>query len=406
MTVNKLVVASCVGLVLFLSSGARADTDLALGKPASQSSLSQWSVPTGAQGGVDGVKNGSFGFHTGLETNPWWQVDLGAVRSLDRVVVFNRQDCCAERSRTIHVLLSDDGRSFRDVYTHDGTVFGGAWDGRPLVVGLHGVRARFVRLRLVATDYLHLDEVEVYSSGSEQPSAGKAPGMAVVPTICANGQLPVASHSGCWCGDDSIPITSRTMAPYPDPSCRPTERVEGPYCLWSCGHPTDSVKPKSSALVCRNGLGKPVACISEDDFACALDDYAWKPPPGGSCDSPPGPADRVYRSPGPAGIPTAPQTLTQAATFVPPPTVGEIYLAVDYKQQGGRPVATNIAATWGSWKQHAVATPVPGARGFVLTLSHSVADTVPLFVATDGAIVSGPMQSARLRLAGYAEIRW
>jgi len=30
-----------------------------------------------AAGGVDGVKNGSWGFHTDNENDPWWQVDLG-----------------------------------------------------------------------------------------------------------------------------------------------------------------------------------------------------------------------------------------------------------------------------------------------------------------------------------------
>ncbi|NOS69161.1 MAG: hypothetical protein HOP33_04445, partial [Verrucomicrobia bacterium] len=32
-----------------------------------------------AAGGCDGVTNGKWGFHTGLEANPWWQVDLGQV---------------------------------------------------------------------------------------------------------------------------------------------------------------------------------------------------------------------------------------------------------------------------------------------------------------------------------------
>ncbi|MHC4751434.1 MAG: hypothetical protein ACYTFW_16370, partial [Planctomycetota bacterium] len=29
-----------------------------------------------ARGAVDGIRNGKYGFHTGHETNPWWQVDL------------------------------------------------------------------------------------------------------------------------------------------------------------------------------------------------------------------------------------------------------------------------------------------------------------------------------------------
>jgi hypothetical protein len=167
MMTKKLIAGRCVALALLFAPIARADDNLALGKPAAQSSRSQWSTPIGPQGAVDGVKDGGPGFHTGLQVNPWWEVDLGAVQALDRVVVFNRQDCCAERARTLHVLLSLNGHTFQDVYAHDGSVFGGVKDGRPLRVRLNGARARFVRLELAATDYFHLDEVEVYGVVSD-----------------------------------------------------------------------------------------------------------------------------------------------------------------------------------------------------------------------------------------------
>jgi hypothetical protein len=166
---KKLVAGLFAAFVLMLTHVARAEVNLALGKTASQSSRSQWSTPNDPQGAVDGIKNGGFGFCTSLQPNPWWQVDLGSVQILDRVVIFNRQDCCSERSRTVHVLLSDDGRVFRDVYAHDGTVFGGVRDGRPLRVHLDGARARFVRLQLANTDYLHFDEVEVFGIPVNDP---------------------------------------------------------------------------------------------------------------------------------------------------------------------------------------------------------------------------------------------
>jgi hypothetical protein len=174
------------GLMLLLAPAAWADeVNLALGKPASQSSRSQFSTPAGAQGAVDGVKNGGFGFHTSLEPNPWWQVDLGAVQVLDHVVIFNRQDCCAERARTLHVLLSDDGRVFRDVYAHNGSIFGGVRDAHPLRLRLNGAKARFVRLQLAATDYFHLDEVEVYGVDTHP-----------VPPVVASASPPAAASTG------------------------------------------------------------------------------------------------------------------------------------------------------------------------------------------------------------------
>jgi len=134
-----------------------------LKKPARQSSRSQWSRPDDPQGAVDGVKNGSFGFHTDREANPWWDVDLGAVYMLDRVIVYNRVDYGEEgahRATPIAVWVSDDGVAFRQVVWNRSGPYGGA-TGKPLDLAIGGTRARFVRLQLNSTDYLHLDEVEV-----------------------------------------------------------------------------------------------------------------------------------------------------------------------------------------------------------------------------------------------------
>ncbi len=119
-----------------------------------------------AAGGVDGVINGKWGFHTLHEANPWWQVDLGESVELGRVVLYNRTELAARNSRII-VLISDDGKAFRQVYQHNGSVFLGHADGKPLRVALDGVRARYVRVQLPGADYLHLDEVQVYASGGE-----------------------------------------------------------------------------------------------------------------------------------------------------------------------------------------------------------------------------------------------
>lgn len=121
-----------------------------------------------AAGGCDGVKDGNWGFHTANEANPWWQVDLGSSVDLGRLMLFNRCDGFAERNRHLCVLLSDDGRAWRQVYQHNGSVFYGHSDGKPLEVDLRGHAARYVRLQLPGTSYFHLDEVEVYPAGSEE----------------------------------------------------------------------------------------------------------------------------------------------------------------------------------------------------------------------------------------------
>ena len=119
-----------------------------------------------AIGGCDGVKNGTWGFHTEKEDNPWWQVDLGHSTPLDRIHLYNRCDQTANRNSRLIVLVSDDATSWRQVYQHDGTVFLGQPDRQPLVVALHAQKARYVRLQLPGNSYFHLDEVEIYTTGN------------------------------------------------------------------------------------------------------------------------------------------------------------------------------------------------------------------------------------------------
>jgi hypothetical protein len=127
-----------------------------------------------AVGGVDGVKNGKWGFHTQHEPDPWWQVDLGEPTRLDRIVLYNRCDECGARNARIIVLASDDAQTWKQLYQHDGTVFYGHSDGKPMVAELAGARARYVRLQLSGTSYFHLDEVEIYGpDGDKNIALGK-----------------------------------------------------------------------------------------------------------------------------------------------------------------------------------------------------------------------------------------
>ncbi|MCX8155099.1 MAG: discoidin domain-containing protein [Verrucomicrobiae bacterium] len=117
-----------------------------------------------AAGGCDGVINGGWGFHTGEDATPWWQVDLQQIYSLGQVVIWNRTDA-AERARELELYLSLDGQQWRRVYAHDGRVFKGHADRKPLDIKLNGERGRYVRVQLPARGFLHLDEVEVFAVG-------------------------------------------------------------------------------------------------------------------------------------------------------------------------------------------------------------------------------------------------
>jgi len=129
------------------------------------------SAQSDAAGGCDGIKNGEWGFHTGSESKPWWQVDLGEPHNIARVVIWNRCDA-AERAKNLKLLLSDDGKKWRAVYSHNGKTFFGFTNNKPLEIKLKNDSARFVRVQLPGTDYLHLDEVEVF--GAAEPEKNLA----------------------------------------------------------------------------------------------------------------------------------------------------------------------------------------------------------------------------------------
>lgn len=166
-----------LALVYLLATGVLSAqgsmVNLARGKPAQESSQFNQDYP--AFKGVDGRKDNHAMFHTDIQVNPWWQVDLERSYSISYIMLYNRTDCCAERERTVQVLLSEDGANWQRIYGHDGSDF------RELRVEAGGRRARFVRVQLAEKNYLHLQEVEVYGDPSGQgdlrgnvppPSAG------------------------------------------------------------------------------------------------------------------------------------------------------------------------------------------------------------------------------------------
>lgn len=134
-----------------------------------QSSLSDWSFRRSAEndalGALDGLADGVFGMHTAMEDCPWWMVDLGAVHGIGEIRIFNRLDDPGIAARTARLAI-DAGMAedkMMEVYRRETDVsFGGA-DGNPLVFCPSiPIPGRFVRVRLLTRNYLHLDQVEIY----------------------------------------------------------------------------------------------------------------------------------------------------------------------------------------------------------------------------------------------------
>jgi F5/8 type C domain len=145
--------------------------NIALNKPATQSSLSQWSKGTtpeeDAANAVNGNPSKDYGFHTEADSEPWWLVDLERVAEIHYLRIFNRDfvpEDLQRRTSPLRVEISNDRSNWSELFiTRTGQVFGGYSTGRPLLwTAKDPVKARFVRLSIPRRGYFHLSEVEIY----------------------------------------------------------------------------------------------------------------------------------------------------------------------------------------------------------------------------------------------------
>jgi hypothetical protein len=151
-----LKVAAVAGAIAIVISGVlfwqgRAK-NLALNAPTRSSST--WKNYTTTNGAVDGLRTG-IGFHTDQQQGPWLEIDLGAVKTIKAVHVYNSLHCCEERANPLVIEVSNDRRSFRQVARHEG-VF------EKWVAKLPTTQTRYVRVTVPKETYLHLSEIEVY----------------------------------------------------------------------------------------------------------------------------------------------------------------------------------------------------------------------------------------------------
>jgi RHS repeat-associated protein len=148
--------------------------NLALGKPASQ--ISTWSTAT-ANLGVDGNTNGNWTdgsvATTLYESNPWWQVDLGSVRSIGSIQVSKRTDCCPDQLSNFYVIVStvpfastnlSTTLSQAGVTSYHTPGQGGA----PTTINVNRL-GRYVRIQAASASHLSLAEVQVWRGRNKTP---------------------------------------------------------------------------------------------------------------------------------------------------------------------------------------------------------------------------------------------
>lgn len=133
-----------------------ATLNLALGANASQSSTA---YGADARRAVDGNTDGNYFSsgksvtHTADAEGSWWEVDLGTMRQIENIVLWNRTDCCAERLSNFSIIIKNGTNV---VWRHN--VSGQA--PTQLAIPVQGVNGQTVRIELADKNPLSLAEVQ------------------------------------------------------------------------------------------------------------------------------------------------------------------------------------------------------------------------------------------------------
>ncbi|THD45382.1 MAG: FkbM family methyltransferase [Bradyrhizobium sp.] len=167
--------------------------DIARGRPATQSSVCDWSTfpePEREAAIVNGATADPDRFcHTGWEPWPWWQVEFDGAYDLHHVRVRNRRGV-EQRLKRFSLLGSLDGEIWRELHRKsDGAEFhvydAAIVDARP---------ARWLRLRLDGVEFLHISQCEVFGERSDAKRAGEL--LAEDAQLAKRRRAPPAGKSG------------------------------------------------------------------------------------------------------------------------------------------------------------------------------------------------------------------
>jgi hypothetical protein len=149
-----LALGAVLGACSFLLWRSLEPKNLALNRPVETSPQDpNYAVP--ARRLVDGDEL-NLGFHSAAQENASATIDLGEVRAVGRIELFNRADCCQDRAVPLTVQVSKDGREFSTVARRTRVFYD--WT----VKLPRGTRARFVRVKHETNGFFHLAEIKVF----------------------------------------------------------------------------------------------------------------------------------------------------------------------------------------------------------------------------------------------------
>lgn len=138
----------------------RPSDNIALGKTWTASSASPWSGTSGTYGERT-TGDPSFFFHTGLDRNPWFVLDLGAVERVSEIRIYNRWGQLSERAQLMRVWLGETEGDYRLVFD---AVDAHCHPGLPLHLRFDNARFRYLKINLDEEQHLHLDGIEIFAA--------------------------------------------------------------------------------------------------------------------------------------------------------------------------------------------------------------------------------------------------
>jgi len=156
-------------------------TNLAIGKPARQSSTADGPASRSVDGETNGVHADGDVTHTGDEPHAWLEVDLGDSQPIGSVRIWGRTDCCQDRLSDFWLLISEtpfpDNATATELRGRTGVhAFPGMTPMPSTTISTEGVVGRYVRIQLGGTvspvgNFLSIAECEIFSPGDSDVAA-------------------------------------------------------------------------------------------------------------------------------------------------------------------------------------------------------------------------------------------
>jgi RHS repeat-associated protein len=184
---------------------------------------------------IDG--NASLFSHTAYQYQPWWRVDLGALRRVSAIKLWNGQECCQERLADYWIDVDPDDCSF-DNSTRVADVTGTP-AGKPSTFTFSERTARCVRVMLKGSNYLHPGEVEVLGPSSvPQCTSGDCCDAATLTYQLAGSVCRAAVRGECDAAETCSGVDSTCPAD--------VNRPDGTLC-------TDTIPDNCYTAACQSG---------------------------------------------------------------------------------------------------------------------------------------------------------